>query len=184
MKPSLRTAARQARDSLTDTEVEQYSLTICNHILNHPSYQAAQLIGCYLPLNNEVDLQTMIQHAWKAGKKTYVPVVDNYTNEMNFYNYTATTILHPNRFGIAEPEISNDQPIAPKQLDLLIVPLVGFDAERNRIGQGAGFYDRYLQQCSDIATIGVAYELQKVAAIPTDEWDIALELIITEQSTY
>lgn len=186
MKSLLRTTTRHARAALTDKEVEQRSQAICNQIIHHPRYQHAQHIACYLACKNEVNLNTVIQHAWQLQKEIYVPIVDQYNNSMHFHAYTEETQLHKNRFGMLEPIITDNQWTPPKQLDLLLIPLIAFDVERNRIGQGAGFYDRYLNQhkTTPITTMGVAYELQKIDAVPTDEWDVTLDLIITERSIY
>lgn len=186
MKSSLRTAARRARDSLSTAKVAQQSQIICNQLIELSVYQHAQHIACYLPHKNEVDLDTFIQHAWQANKLIYLPVTDIHSTTMTFYRYTEHTQLHMSRFGIAEPVIGTSELIKPNELELMIVPMVAFDANRNRIGQGAGYYDRYLSQprCAGITTVGVAFEAQKVADFARDEWDVTLDLIVTEQATY
>ena len=98
---------------------------------------------------------------------------------MNFYQWSLKDPLTINKFGIPEP-IAN-KIVYP---NILLVPLVAFDKNFNRIGYGGGFYDRYIKRISKIKkiyTIGLAYNFQKVKKIPTNKYDIKLDFIITEK---
>ena len=98
---------------------------------------------------------------------------------MNFYQWSLKDPLTINKFGIPEP-ITN-KIVYP---NILLVPLVAFDKNFNRIGYGGGFYDRYIKRISKIKkiyTIGLAYNFQKVKEIPTNKYDIKLDFIITEK---
>lgn len=90
--------------------------------------------------------------------------------------------MRHNKYGIPEPlcEVNNVIPI--DQLDLVFVPLVGFDAKGNRLGMGGGYYDRTLQNVSQTDSakiVGLAHDCQEVAELPIESWDIPLQLIIT-----
>ena len=98
---------------------------------------------------------------------------------MNFYSWSFKDPLQVNKYGIPEP-ISNKI----KYPDILIVPLVAYDKNFNRIGYGGGFYDRYIKKIKKnkkIITIGLAYSFQKVKKIPINEYDIKLDFIVTEK---
>ena len=98
---------------------------------------------------------------------------------MNFYQWSINDPLAINKFGIPEP-ISK----MVKHPDVLLVPLVAFDKNFNRIGYGGGFYDRYINKIKKkkkILTIGFAYSFQKVKKIPTNKYDIRLDFIITNK---
>ena len=98
---------------------------------------------------------------------------------MDFFNWSTMDPLSINKFGIPEP-ISN-RIVYP---DILLVPLVAFDGNFNRIGYGGGFYDRYIKKIKkkkNIITIGLAYSFQKVKKIPTNEYDIKLDYIVTDK---
>lgn len=183
-KQHLRNTLRQQRRALNPATVSSHSRQICDAIIAQPEYDTAAHIACYLSAFNEVDLIHLIQHAWQSEKLIYVPVIKD--TQMQFYPLTPATTLTTNPFGIKEPIIENLQPINPLELNLIVVPLVGFDAQRNRLGQGAGYYDRYLAHYTDtpVTTIGVAFEVQKATELPTDPWDISLDMIITERNSY
>ena len=98
---------------------------------------------------------------------------------MNFYKWSTNYPLAINKFGIPEP-ISK----MVKYPDILLVPLVAFDKNYNRIGYGGGFYDRYIKKVKKskkVLTIGFAYFFQKVKKIPTNKYDIRLDFIITNK---
>ena len=72
----------------------------------------------------------------------------------------------------------------PEEIDLVVCPCSGFDEDRNRLGMGGGFYDRYLPKCEKAAKIAVAFEAQKIPEVPMDEWDIPVEAVFTERARY
>ena len=114
-------------------------------------------------------------------KKNYtfsLPKISN-NNEMNFYKWSKTEPLKVNKYGIPEP-ISNTK-VYPK---ILLIPLVGFDYNLNRLGYGGGYYDRYLskkQNKNELFKIGVGFSFQKVKSIPIDKYDKKLDCIMTEK---
>ena len=102
-------------------------------------------------------------------------------SEMNFFQWSTKDPLSINKFGIPEP-ISNKT----KFPDILLVPLLAFDKNFNRIGYGGGFYDRYinrLKKIKKIITIGVAYSFQKIKKIPVEKYDIKLDFVVTEKDS-
>jgi 5-formyltetrahydrofolate cyclo-ligase len=88
-----------------------------------------------------------------------------------------------NQYGIKEPAITNSL-LQESHIDLAIIPVLSFDDKCNRLGRGLGYYDKYLSQNGHIIKIGLAFELQKTAEIPTEEHDVQLDIIITENNTY
>ena len=94
-----------------------------------------------------------------------------------------------NKFRLPEPDVDEAEMLAPEELDLVLVPLVVFDSERNRIGMGGGFYDRSFSfrknpESTTPVLIGVAHELQKVDQIIPQAWDVRLDMIVTDQAVY
>ena len=85
-----------------------------------------------------------------------------------------------NRLNIKEPDPEYGIRVDKKDIDVIIVPLLGFDEKRNRLGHGGGYYDRFMKDCKALK-IGVAYSVQKVNQIMTDDNDVALDMIITEK---
>ena len=106
----------------------------------------------------------------------------NGKSQMNFFHWSTKDPLQVNKFGIPEP-ISN----VKKYPNILLVPLVAFDKDLNRIGYGGGFYDRYINKIKKrkkIISIGLAYSFQKVKKIRTNRYDMILDYVVTEKKSF
>ena len=137
-----------------------------------------KIIGGYYPYNNEIDILQILE---KFEKKKFIVTLPKIkkNSQMNFFQWSTNDPLVINKFGIPEP-ISNKV----KFPDILLVPLVAFDKNFNRVGYGGGFYDRYIEKIrkrKKLVTIGFAYSFQKVKKIPTNNYDIKLDFIITNK---
>ena len=189
---ALRKQIRNQRRALSDSEREQAAFLLCERIAASRIYQHSKHIAFYLPNDGEMDLSLLIQHAWQQGKQCYLPVLaEPNTQRLWFIPYTAETKLMPNRFGIPEPVHSNSLRIRKTlSLDLILMPLVAFDEQGNRVGMGGGYYDRtlaFLRQRKywhKPNLLGVAYEFQKQQRLKRSPWDIPLHSVATEQQFY
>jgi len=137
-----------------------------------------KIIGGYYPYNYEIDILQILE---KFEQKKFIITLPKIkrNSRMNFYQWSTNDPLTINKFGIPEP-ISK----IVKYPDVLLVPLVAFDKNFNRIGYGGGFYDRYINKIrkqKKVLTIGFAYSFQKVKNIPTNNYDIKLDFIITNK---
>ena len=137
-----------------------------------------KIIGGYYPYNYEIDILQILE---KFEKKKFIITLPKIkkNSQMNFFHWSTNDPLAINKFGIPEP-ISK----TVKYPDVLLVPLVAFDKKFNRIGYGGGFYDRYIKKIrkqKKVLTIGFAYSFQKVKKIPTNNYDIRLDFIITNK---
>lgn len=178
----------QQRKQLDCTFQFQKSVQIAEHLLRHVLWQNAQHIACYLAYKCEVDTTPIIQAIWRQNKTCYLPTLTelyaDYT--MEFSLYQASTALEKNRYGILQPAYkSENNRIAIENIDLILVPLVAYDARGNRLGMGAGFYDRALNfkqivRVTKPLIIGLAYSLQQVEQIPIETWDVGLDGVVTE----
>ncbi len=141
----------------------------------------AQTIGLYWPADGEVDLAPLIA-SLDPGKQLALPVVSA-KGQMDFYRYRPGDTLVPNRFQIPEPRLEAGL-VQGERLDLLLMPLVAFDAQGTRLGMGAGYYDRYLGKLAAADrpyTVGIAYEVQRSdRPLPSAAWDVPLDAVITE----
>ena len=132
----------------------------------------------YYPYNYEIDIMPLVEKFQKLNYSITLPKI-GMNSEMNFFQWSTKDPLSINKFGIPEP-ISNKT----KFPDILLVPLLAFDKNFNRIGYGGGFYDRYinrLKKIKKIITIGVAYSFQKIKKIPVEKYDIKLDFVVTEK---
>ena len=138
-----------------------------------------KIIGGYYPYNYEINTLDILK---KLEKKNYIislPKIDK-NNRMIFYRWSFKDPLSINIYGIPEP-------ISKKKVnpDILLVPLVAYDSELNRLGYGGGFYDRYIssvQYYKKIIKIGLGFSFQKVNKLPTNQYDEKLDYIITEKN--
>ena len=138
------------------------------------------IIGGYYPSNYEVNILNFLEEASKKKFTIALPVVESSTL-MRFKLWRIKEPLYVSKFGILEPE-NRKKEINP---DLIIVPLVAFDDQLNRIGYGKGYYDRSLRKIKKIKKkavfLGMAYNFQKYKNIPTNKYDFKLDYIFTEQ---
>ncbi len=139
---------------------------------------SGKIIGGYYPYNYEIDILQILEKLEKKKFAITLPKIKK-NAQMNFFQWSINDPLVINKFGIPEP-ISK----MVKYPDILLVPLVAFDKNFNRIGYGGGFYDRYIHKIrkrKKVLTIGFAYSFQKVKKIPTNNYDVKLDFIITNK---
>ena len=137
-----------------------------------------KVLGGYYPYNYELDGMKILK---KFENKDYLISLPKLKKkyQMDFFEWSTKDPLMINQYGIPEP-ISNKI----KYPDVILVPLVAFDKNFNRIGYGGGYYDRYIKRVKKnkkIITIGLAYSFQKVKEISTNEHDVRLDFVITDK---
>ena len=189
-KPILRKRLRAARRALNDDQRRQAAAGLLNRLLELAAFREAKHIAMYLTNDGEIDPCDVMQWAWEQGKRCYLPIViQTNLNSLLFAPVTRSTQYVENRYGISEPVVEEHELIGGSELDLVLLPLVGFDNQGNRIGMGGGFYDTTFefvreQAVSKPTMIGIAHELQRVDAIDAERWDIPLSTIVTDKGIY
>lgn len=153
-----------------------------------PELARAARIALYLPVGAELDCTPILTGAWLRGRRIYLPVVTG--GRLAFAPYAPDTLLADNRWRIPEPVVDPRQWKRARELQVILLPLVGFDAHGHRLGMGGGFYDRTLafrslrNQARRPHLIGLAYELQKVPALPVSTHDVRLDAVVTERALH
>lgn len=145
-------------------------------------------VAFYLPMRGEVDLRMLVADAGRIGVALYVPrITSRRRREMEFVRLADRRGLRSNRFGILEPASTNGRRLRTSEFDVVLVPVVGFDRRGNRLGMGAGFYDRALRhrlRSPDSwrrpQLIGVAFAFQELPRIDPSPWDVPLDLVVTD----
>jgi 5-formyltetrahydrofolate cyclo-ligase len=185
LKEELRSDILKKRMSMTDIDVAEKSLIITNTILKLKNFDNGLKIMCYVDFKKEVSTREIIKQAISMGKSVSVPYVQN--SDIQEHSMLAATItdfeqdLEIGTYGIYSPKKEKLKIINPNEIDCIIVPGVVFDANKNRIGYGAGYYDRFLRLLKpECLKIGIAFEIQIINEIPIDSHDIQLDLIVTE----
>ena len=140
-------------------------------------------LSSYYPSSFEVNTLKLFETNIKNKMKIVLPVIKG-KNSMSFYKWNNREILKVNKFGMLEPFNQLNQ-IIP---DIMLVPLLAYDKNKNRLGYGKGFYDRYLKKYlkkyNDILTIGIAFSFQKYHTLPVSKKDINLNYILTEKGIF
>ncbi|MCH7503025.1 MAG: 5-formyltetrahydrofolate cyclo-ligase [Proteobacteria bacterium] len=179
----IRTAAKRARRSIRDDARTAASAEIASHIMNSREFLASRTLACYLHDWDEVDTRAIIERAWCAKKRVFAPVIDRHGG-MRFHALYPETRLEQNQFGLWEPIATSA--ISPRELDVVITPVVAFDDDLNRIGMGGGHFDRCFaflrnrKRWLRPKLIGVAFDCQRVEKITPNPWDVRLYRIISE----
>lgn len=192
-RQQLRQTLRTRRDAQSFEACQHDSLVICEQLIRSKTFRSARRIACYFAHGKEVDLTVMMLSAWQAHKQIFLPVLASFPKgHLWWLPYEMDTPLYENRFGIPEPQHTRRARTTKlRSLDLILMPLVGFDAHGHRIGMGGGFYDRSLAQLTQTSMnwhcplrIGVAFSWQEVARIPVQPWDIPLDGVVTEHGLH
>ncbi|MBH0057078.1 5-formyltetrahydrofolate cyclo-ligase [Pseudoalteromonas sp. SWXJZ94C] len=147
-------------------------------------------IAIYLVNDGELDTSLLINELWNLNHEVYLPIIHPFNGaNLLFQRYEKNSPMKANRYGILEPKLNCSEICPLPALDYLLMPLVAFDKQGNRLGMGGGFYDRTLarlheQDWQKPQLIGLAHECQKVETLPIESWDVPLKTIITPDKIY
>jgi len=189
-RSTLRQRIRQQRRSLTSLEQRIAADQLAAQVKGMQAFNRAKRIAVYLASDGEISLTPLIELCWKLNKEVYLPVLHPVRhNRLWFTRYTPKTRLSNNRYKILEPALK--RPGTPAwALDLVLMPLVAFDPEGNRMGMGGGYYDRTfaftLQRLGlkGPKLIGMAHDFQRVEKLSLAAWDVPLKGVVTDRKRY
>jgi len=155
------------------------SSLIASQFWKLPAMQKARSILFYVSLPNEVDTSSLIEKAIFSGKRVALPIIEKNQRTLIPALISSMEDVHKGAYGILEPHFSPDKMIALEELDAVIVPGLAFDRRHNRLGRGAGYYDRFLSTLpKSVLTVGLAFDFQLTDSLPTEAHDMRLEEII------
>ena len=190
-RPALRRQLRQARRQLSPQQQKKAARGLLRQLIQHPLFRRARHIALYLPNDGEIDPRPLQRIAQERGKTIYLPVLDAWPcTKMSFQRISPREQLAHNRFRIPEPRTNRARQRKPWTLDLILLPLVGFDEYGGRLGMGGGFYDRSLayrqlrKNWHKPTLLGLAHECQKVDRLALASWDVRLQAVVTERCWY
>lgn len=190
-RQGLRQQLRHARRDLSANERTAAESCAVKRILRQPLFRRARRIAGYVGSQGELNPMALLEHAAALGKTCYLPVLHPFRRgELRFYRWRPGDRLRRNRFDIPEPLPRRRGLIAARRLDLVIVPLLGFDEDCHRLGMGGGYYDRSFafvrrrQRTRRPFLLGFAHEVQRVDRLPSQPWDVPLDAVVTERRLY
>ena len=177
-KDELRQALLSYRRSLTTEQVAASSAQVVQHILACDAFRKAKHIMGYLAFGRELNIDAVLQQALDQGKQVYVPQIISPT-EMRPVRLKDLEQLVLDRYGIRSvaPPV---QELEPQQLDLILIPGLAFSRTGQRMGMGAGYYDRFLPRAQQSQWLGIAYEQMLQDSLPQDAYDVPVPQLVTE----
>lgn len=179
-KEELRKLILAKRGTLAEEQRREKSRAILKNILDLPGFVTAKTIMAYLDFRGEVETRELAAKILSMGKRLVVPLC-HMNNLIPCLINNLEQDIHAGTWGILEPQKDRIRPLPPLEIDLVIVPGVAFDYKGNRLGYGRGYYDRFLPKIRDgVLAVGLCFDCQIVESIPTDEYDIKMSLLITE----
>lgn len=181
---ALRQSLRQKRRKIDPFDRIKLAKKLLPQVQKIANFHPSQKIALFLPNDGEIDTKYIQKFLKKQGISVYLPIL--FGKSLKFAKIGKN--FRKNQYGIPEPAFS--QILSAKHLDIIFMPLVGFDANKNRIGMGGGYYDRTLafkkraSRFSRPKLYGLAFDCQQVDKLDTQEWDVPLDAIITPSKIY
>ena len=183
----LRMQLKERRALLSSQYKDAASRKFAAHFWEMPFTKRARRIAIYMPTRGEIDCQPIIEMAWMRKKLIFAPILRG--KQINFAPLNPDSTMELNRYNILEPVHSKHSLVKPRQLDIVIVPLLAFDSNLNRLGMGGGYYDRSFafskrnQHWRHPRLVGAAYSFQHVNSLRAAPWDVPLHCVITEKES-
>ena len=177
-KQTLRSWGKKRRASLSPDQRKAYSAAICAALLAHPAFRKAKRVLTYAAFGAEASVDALPVRC--PEKRFYFPLC---------LPECQMAALRPldeegwttGAYGIRTPVPEHSEDVEPEELDLVLVPLVAYDARCRRLGMGKGYYDRYLPRCTRAVKLGVAFSCQQTGKVPVGRWDWPLDAVVTEK---
>ncbi len=183
-KAEIRAAMREARSRLTSKQRRDWDSSINRLLVDYVKQQDVGVVAAFVAFDGEPDLAPALEELDRCGVRICLPLVMETPARpvLCFRRWSPCSEMQPNRYGIAEPMGTLEVPL--QEIDLVLIPMVAWDARGGRLGMGASFYDRLFEPLAAQQRpwrLGVAYRIQQVERMPLDPWDIRLHGVLTEQ---
>lgn len=183
-KAELRKRARALRNTIPISAIAERSAKIRTRLEALPHFQNVKRVALFWPIEgrNEVDLRPLAKTLSSRGISVAFPSIDPETRVMTFRFPPDPEAMEERGLGFAEPAYEDPE---ATELDVVIVPALGLDARGNRIGYGAGYYDRTLRRfCPPATSIGVAFDFQLLVEVPITEGDVPVNVVVTDERAF
>jgi 5-formyltetrahydrofolate cyclo-ligase len=186
-KKELRRQLRALQSSVPQEWIQAASRLVVSQLKSFPPYRVGNTIMCFVSLPREVHTHDLLREMQREAKNVVIPWCDG--AELRLFRFRNFDELVPGTLGILEPaewfRTASDRVATPEELDLVLVPGLGFDRRGGRLGRGKGYYDRFLKQLpARVPKVALAFEWQLVDEIPMLAHDVRMDWIITEKNIY
>lgn len=187
-KKALRRSLRDARKSLSLDMQACAEKQVAQQLASSEFITPSSTIACYLSNDGEVSLASFIVNHWQHADtnvtSTTLPVLHPVNKgHLLMLAYTPSTLMTENKYGIVEPALACNHIELIKDHSVILMPLVGFDRQGNRLGMGGGYYDRTLSSIRSKTKrpklVGIAHDCQEVSQLAAQPWDVPLDAIVT-----
>jgi len=184
LKKVLRKKLLRKRDHIVPEEKKKKEAAIRKRFYSSADFKNAKSILLYASFRSEVDTLPCIKHALELNKEVILPRVKKRTGRLRLFQIHGLDDLEPGYMGIPEPVIIKNREKRLRDIDMVIVPGAGFDIDGNRLGYGAGYYDKLLSGSGKrIVATAFAFEEQIAQRVPGEKHDVRMDKIITEKRT-
>ena len=179
-KQEIRQKLLKIRSEINPEAYREKSAKIIASLKKQPEFIKAETIHCYVSMNerNEVDTHGLLKYLVESEKKPVASITNFQDGTLSHRYLTSLDHLQENKWGVLEPV--GGEVAEANEFDLVIVPMVGGDGDKNRIGYGKGFYDRFLENVT-CPTIGLLFDDCLIRSVPVEPFDISLDKCITER---
>ncbi len=182
-KVSLREELTAKRKAMAPDLIDARGIKIQARFLATPYYEKARTVALYAPIRGEVPTRDILTAALLDGKVVCYPLSHVHGRILSFRAITSENELEPGRLGVREPTSASEL-ISVDQIDLFVVPGLGFTRGGKRLGRGGGYYDATLRAASQRSRrVGLAFSEQVVPELPTNGDDVDMDLVVTESES-
>lgn len=181
----LRARMRLRRNELDARQRIAAATALLHNLGKLPEFMTAANVAGYWAVDGELPLNLVFVSLARRGQHYFLPKLGA-ARQLHFAEYSTGTSLNHNRFGIPEPDVSNDQWRMPRDMDVILLPLLAFDRMGRRLGTGGGWYDAsldFLREGPRPAVpllVGTGYAFQEVESVPGEPWDVDLDYVATD----
>lgn len=180
-KKSFRKEQIAVRNAISEQKRLEKSRKIMSMLKETAAFKKADNIMCFVSFASEVYTHDFIKECIKSGKNVIVPYIDKEKDTMELSLIKSFFELESGFFGILEPKKETIRDFPKEELDIIVTPCVAFDSEKYRIGYGKGYYDRFFAKGAGGTKIGVCFSENLVDNMPRDEFDIPVDMVITDE---
>jgi len=182
VKQAIREEVLRKRNHIPREVRSVKNLLIKERMISLPEFVSSHTILFYASFRSEAETSGMIKESIGAGKRVLLPKVDRENKKLWLYEIKDISELSPGYMGIPEPSLDDGRIVSPENIDLVVIPGAGFDYSGNRLGYGAGYYDRLLSETGGkLVIVAPAFEEQIVDMIPAEGHDVKVNIIVTDK---